>query len=36
MFTVPVVPLHLSLLLIQIDIQYQQFEIYSAELHFVS
>ncbi len=37
MFTVPVVPLSLSsLLIIQIDIQYQQCETYSAELHFVS
>lgn len=36
MFTVPVVPLSLSSLLTQVDIQYQQFEICTAELHFVS
>lgn len=36
MFTVPVVPLSLSSLLVQMEIQYQQFETYSAELHFVS
>lgn len=36
MFTVPIVPLSLSSLLIQTDVQYRKFETYSAELHFVS
>ena len=37
MFTVPVVPSSLSSLLItQTDVQYQQCETYSADLHFVS
>lgn len=36
MFTVPLVPLSLSSLQTHIDIQYQQCETYSAELHFVS